>query len=165
MKLIFIRGLPGSGESYVAESLTSKLENCAYVKVDDFKLGYMKSGASIPDSRRLAYAKTISELQRLQKQKKDYVVVEELMCDPDFVRDLQNFARKTNSQSYWFRLKRSLTRLLETESRRDRRVKNSLDDFRKLEEDIGSCPVEGEIIVENNSDNQTAIKQILERVR
>ena len=44
MKIIFIRGLPGTGKTAVAEILKTKLPNSELISVDNFKLKSMSKG-------------------------------------------------------------------------------------------------------------------------
>jgi len=148
MKIIFIRGLPGTGKTVVAEILNKIFIDSEIILVDKFKLQAMKKGKSFEESLEIAYKKALEKLNSLDKE---YIIVEELIHDKDFCKDLNNFINKTKSHAYWFRLLRPIEKLLEVEKDRKRKIKNSREDFDKLKRDIESCQIEDEHLIKNNN--------------
>jgi len=135
MKIIFIRGLPGTGKTAVAEILKTKLPNSELISVDNFKLKSMSKGKDFKTAKNFAYNETLKKLYKFNLMKKDYCIVEELICEEEFLKKLYEFINKTNADHYWFRVMRKLKDLLEVESKRDRKIKNTVEDFNKLKED------------------------------
>jgi len=158
MKLIFIRGLPGTGKTIIAKILKQIFLNAEIICVDKFKLQAMKKGNSFEESQKIAHKKTLEKLNSINKE---YIIVEELICDRDFYNELKDFVDRTKSRAYWFRLMRPLDKLLEVEKSRKRKIKNSKEDFDKLKEDIESCKIENEYLIKNDNLALT-IRKILE---
>ena len=90
--------------------------------------------------------------------KKDYCIVEELICEEEFLKKLYEFINKTNADHYWFRVMRKLKDLLEVESKRDRKIKNTVEDFNKLKEDTEALKIQGEYLIKNDDLDLTANK-------
>jgi len=163
MKVIFIRGVPGVGKTLVSEALKKIFLDAEVIGVDKFKLKAMKNGEDFDKSKKFAYEQTLKKLELFYKKNKDYVIIEEIICDQDFLNRIYEFLDKTKSQSYWFRLKRKIKELLETEAKRKRRIKNTKEDLFKLKQDIESCKIKNEYSVKNDNLALT-IKKILEIV-
>jgi len=162
MKVIVIRGLPGVGKTVVSEILEEIFE-AEVIHVDNFKLKEMKSGKSVEKSLEIAYEQTLKKLYLLHKKNRDYIILEEIIHEKDFLEKLYKFVNETRSQAYWFRLMRPIEKLLEVESNRKRRIKNTKEDLFKLKQDIESCKIKGECWIKNNGIALT-IKKILEIV-
>ena len=77
MKIIFIRGLPGTGKTIVAEIL-KKIFDSEIICVDKFKLQAMKKRKGFEKSNEIAHEKTLKKLQSLYEKNKRCVIVEEL---------------------------------------------------------------------------------------
>jgi len=148
MKIIFIRGLPGTGKTVIAEILKKIFIDSEIICVDKFKIQAIKKEKNFEKSLEISHKKTLEKLNLLNKE---YVIVEELICDKDFYNDLNNFVNKTKSHAYWFRLLRPLEKLLEVEKGRKRKIKNNKEDFDKLKRDIKSCKIENEHLIKNNN--------------
>lgn len=168
MKLIILRGLPGTGKSTLADKL-GKQAGYEVLHVDAFKLSALSELQGIPkamalrEARKRAYLETMQNLYFLYGLKKTGVFVEELFCDRAFVQKVTDFARKPDISFYCFRIERTLDDLMKVEAKRQRAVKNSYHDFLNLEADINDSPVDSEIFIENTSIDQ-ASREILERI-
>jgi len=162
MKLVIIRGVPGTGKTIVSEILGKMFFDSEIICVDKFKLQAMKEN-SFEEAQKIAYEKTLEKLHILYEQNKRDVVLEELVCDKDFYEELRNFIIKTNSSVNWFRLLRPLDKLLEIESDRKRKIKNSKEDFDNLKKNIESIKIPNEIWIKNN-DLALTVKRILDVV-
>ncbi len=160
MKIIFIRGVPGTGKTTIAKILGKIIPNSQVIYVDEFKIKEMKKGRSFEESQKIAYEKTFKRLHLLHKQKKNYIILEELICEKDFLNGLIEFLNKTKSYSYWFRLLRPLDKLLKIESYRTRKLKNTKGDLFKLKQDIESLKIKNEYLIKNDNLALT-IKKIL----
>ncbi len=163
MKIIFIRGVPGTGKTIVAKSIKESLPNSEIICVDDFKIKAMKKGTGIDESRKIAYKQTLKKLNLFHKQNKNYIILEELICDRNFLENLIEFLNKTKSHAYWFRLMRPIKKLLEIESNRNRKIKNTQEDLFKLKQDIESLKIKDEYLIKND-DLALTIKKILDIV-
>lgn len=163
MKIIFIRGVPGVGKTTVAKILGEILPNSHVIHTDEFKIKAMKKGKSFEESKKIAYEKTLDKLYFLSSQDFVYITLEEIICDKNFLECLIEFLNKTKSHSYWFRLMRPLNKLLEIESNRERKVKNTQEDLFKLKQDIESLKIRNEHWIKNDNLALT-IKKILEIV-
>jgi len=53
---------------------------------------------------------------------------------------------------------RKLKDLLEVESKRDRKIKNTVEDFNKLKEDTEALKIQGEYLIKNDDLDLTANK-------
>ena len=89
---------------------------------------------------------------------KSYVIVDELICEEEFLRRLYAFLIQTKSSACWFRVMRKLKELLEVEKKRSRKVKNTLNDFNKLREDINALKIKGEYWIKNDNLDLTVNK-------
>ena len=160
MKFIIIRGLPGTGKTIVSKILGKIFLNSEVICVDKLKIQAMKKGYNFEKPQKIAYKQTLKRLYSIY-DKKNYIIIEELICDKDFYNELRDFVDKTKSEDYWLRLLRPLEKLLEVEAGRKRKIKNSKEDFDKLREDIESCKIESEHWIKND-DLALSIKKILD---
>lgn len=163
MKTIFIRGIPGTGKTIVSEILEKIFPNSEIICVDDFKLKAMKDGKSFEESQKIAYEQTLKELHLFHKQNKNDVILEEIICEKDFLDKLNWFLYETQTKAYWFRLMRKVKELLKVESNRNRQIKNTQEDLFKLKQEIESLKIENEYLIKNDNLALT-IKKILEIV-
>jgi tRNA uridine 5-carbamoylmethylation protein Kti12 len=166
MKVIFIKGLPGVGKSTITKRLTRTLA-AQHINVDKFKRE-AKTGNFRKD-RLYAYKKTLRELNKFKKAKKDYVVIDEIFYNKKFVGDLLKFIKKNKANAYWFRITRPTKELLKIEKERKekhkkRKIRNKLKDFLYLQKNMNLCKVRGEVIIKNKKTSET-INFILEKVR
>lgn len=164
MKIIFIRGLPGTGKTIVSEILGKIFSDSEIICVDKFKLQEMKKGKNFEKAQELAYKKALKKLDLLYKKGKEYIILEEIICDKDFYNNLNNFVNKTNLVAYWFRLGRPLNKLLEIESSRKRKIKNDKNDFLRLKKEVEFCKIENEYWIKND-DLSLTIKRILDLIK
>ena len=163
MKIIFIRGLPGTGKTTISKLLKEKL-SAEIIYVDNFKLEAISEGASVKDSRKIAYIKTLQILESYIKKNPKYLILEEIISDLSFFNQLQNFIKNNNLTAYWFRIERPLEELLRVESDRKRKVKNTKKDLTELNKKIGDIKIEKEVIAQNDDINKTVgevIKHVL----
>jgi broad-specificity NMP kinase len=132
MKLIIIRGIPGTGKTTLAHSLENKLKNSEVIHLDDI---YTKK------SGKKDYEKINKKLESFSK--KDYVIIEGLIYDKDFFIKLKKFEEK-----YYFRLKRKISDLLKIPSRK---IRNSKEDFLKLKIELDKINIQKEYTIYNNN--------------
>ncbi|TRZ78014.1 AAA family ATPase [bacterium] len=158
MKIIFIRGLPGTGKTTIANLLKTEL-SVKVICVDNFKLEAVSNGANVKDSRKIAYKKTLEVLELYIKQDPQYIIVEEIIYNSLFFDQLQTFVKNSNSDAYWFRIERPLEELLKIESGRNRKVKNTRENFMELNEGMDNIKIKKEIFIRNDDIDQT-IKEI-----
>ena len=163
MKVIVIRGLPGVGKSLVSKILKEIFLGCEIICVDKFKVKAMKDGKNFDESKKFAYEQALKKLDSLYKKDKNYVILDEMICNKDFYNQLNNFIKITKSYAYWFRVMRPIEKLLEIESNRKRKIKNNLKDFIKLRKDVEACRIKDEYCIKNDNLALT-IKKILEIV-
>lgn len=163
MKLIIIRGAPGTGKTLVSNILEQILPNSKVVHVDEFKVKATRQGKSIEESQKIAYEKTLEKLRELYHQNLTYIILEELIYQRDFLNELQRFLYKTKDKAFWFRLLRPLNKLLEVESKRKREIKNSEEDLSKLKQSIELLEIKGEYRIKNDN-LALVIKKILNTI-
>ena len=166
MKLIILRGLPGCGKSTIAEYLSKKL-GCDVIYGDFFKREFVKNNTNFKseDIYNYAHNKILEELENAFNEKKEVLIIEELFENKNFVEDVKSFCNKNKIEIKWFYIQRDLEKLLETENNRERKVKNTLDDFKKLKEDLDSIKNEWEIKVDNNGIIEESVSFILEKLQ
>jgi tRNA uridine 5-carbamoylmethylation protein Kti12 len=150
MKLIFIRGLPGTGKTAIAEILKKELPNSESISVDNYKLEAIKNGENFESAKNFAYTETIRKLYEFYLMEKDFCIVDELICEKEFLGKLYSFINKTKSNAYWFRVLRKLNFLLEVERGRKRIIKNTIDDFDRLKRDIKKLKIPNEVFIAND---------------
>lgn len=150
MKLIFIRGLPGTGKTAVAEILKRELANSEVISVDNFKLASLKNGDNFESAKNFAYTQTIRRLYELYLMGKEFVIIDELICEKEFLGKLFSFINETNSEFISFRILRKLKFILEVEKTRNRKIKNTIDDFDKLKKDIEKLKIPNEVLIAND---------------
>ena len=147
MKIIFIRGLPGTGKTTIAKQLARKF-NARYLNIDEFKIK-AKTGDFKKDCL-YAYKMTLDSLSLLRKDKNiNYIIMEEIFYNKKFVNDLIKFTKDNHFLSYWFQVKRSLRDLLKVESLRKRKIKNIKNDFHYLQKGIDSIKIKDEKVIKN----------------
>ena len=164
-KLIILRGLPGCGKSIIAEKLSEKL-NSMVIYGDSFKREFMISNIDFKNKDVYEYAhnKILKELKKMFAKGKELVIIEELFENKNFVNSLKDFCDKNEVEIQWFYIQRDLEKLLEIENKRERKIKNTIKDFKKLQKDLEDIKNEGEIIVDNNGDLNDTINFVLKNL-
>jgi len=150
MKIIFIRGLPGTGKTTIAEILKCKLPKTKVINVDNFKMEAINRGENFETSRIIAYKKTLKELKKVNPNKLNFFIINELICDQYFFDCLYDFIHQTKTESYWFRLMRKIDDLVAIEEKRNRPIKNSKMDFINLKKDLEAIKIPGEFWIKND---------------
>lgn len=167
MKLIIIRGLPGSGKTEISKRLLKKLTNAIHIEVDSYKRKIRPKFYSLTKksrdkkSREYSYKQTLLDLKNYLN--KDYVIIDEMICEKDFYNKINKFISKNKLEYHCFRIKRTLKELLKVETTRIRPVKNSLESFQKLEKEMNSYKFKGEISI-NNKTIIKCLKEILKHI-
>ena len=147
MKVIFIRGLPGTGKTPIAHNLENKLKNSEVIHLDDFNIKATKK-----DVLESAYKKVVNKLYLLYKKNKEHILIEGVICDKYFSKMLNEFVTETKSTAYWFRLEKPLENLL---------IKNSKETLLKIEKDMDNCNIKDEHYMKNYDPSLT-VEKILE---
>jgi adenylate kinase family enzyme len=150
MKLIILRGLPGCGKTTLANKIGQEA-GAPVIHGDDFKLEYMRIERDFKKALQYSYDKILENIKSYISNDEKVVVVEELFNDQNLVNNILQVCKEHNIDTHWFRVKRDLDKLLETEAKRDRKIKNTLEDFQKLEQELDSIKIDNETILENNS--------------
>ena len=148
MNLVVIRGLPGTGKTTVSKILGSIIPDSHIIHVDEFKIEAMNKGNSFEEAKEISYEKAI---ESLENSKSEYVILEEILCEEVFFRRLLNFCSERNSNLFCLRLMRPLNKLLELESERKRKVKNTKEDFFNLKQDLERIKINGEFWIKNDN--------------
>ena len=88
MKLIILRGLPGTGKTIIAKKLTQQIQNSIVIHVDEFKIDYRKlnKDCKFIDACKHSYKKTIKKLSSITD--KEIAIIEELFYDSNFVNKI-----------------------------------------------------------------------------
>lgn len=166
MKLIILRGLPGSGKSTIAEKLSDKLGG-KVIYGDSFKREFMSANTDFKNEEVFEYShnKIFNEIEKYFSQKEKLVIVEELFDNKEFVEKIKVFCKENNIEIFWFYIKRDLEKLLEIENKRERKIKNTIEDFKKLKKDIENIKNSEEFIVVNDKSIEDSVKSILENLK
>ncbi len=162
MKIIFIRGLPGTGKTIIAKILKEIFLNSEVVSVDKLKIQALKKNFTFAEANKLAFEKAIKKLYDLSKTK-EIIIFEEMICNRELYGELRNFIRNIGCKVYWFRITRKLNQLLVEESKRKRGIKNTEKDFSDLKKEIETIRIKGEHKIKNDDLGKT-IKKILDIV-
>lgn len=160
MLFIFIRGVPGTGKTIVSKLLKKELINSEIINVDDFKIKAIKEGGTFEDAKKIAYDKSLSKLYEFHSSKKDYIILEELICEKEFLNKINSFLKRTKSDYCWFRLMRKIKDILIIENKRERKLKNNLEDFKKIKKEIELLKIKKEYWIKNDNLDLT-LKRIL----
>lgn len=163
MQAIFIRGVPGTGKTVVAKEIKKRLSNSELITVDDFKNKKAKDDESFEESLRHAYEKALSKLYLAHKKNKAYIILDDIICEREFLKELIKFLKETKTPAYWFRLMRPIEELLKIESKRKRCIKNNKEQLHELKQKIDSLKIKNEYLIKND-DLKITIKKILEIV-
>ena len=99
MKLIFIRGVPGTGKTFIANKIKKILNNSEIICVDEFKLEAMSGGANFSKALEIAYEKAIRKLYYFYEKNKDYIILEEIINNKFFFKRLYEFSNNTKSDT------------------------------------------------------------------
>lgn len=159
MKLLIIRGVPGTGKTTVAKILGEILPNSKIINVDSFKLKEMNKGKTFEEAKNIAYDESLKILNLLQKE--EYIILEEILCEKEFLNKLQEVCYEKKIKVYYFRLLRRIDKLLITEAQRKRKIKNTQKDLLKIKKDLDKLVIKGEQRIKNNNLALT-IKKILD---
>lgn len=163
MKIIALRGLPGSGKSYIAEKIRSQTESIEIINVDKYKLEFRKNNpdVSFGEALKYSYEQALLRLGQMHKENSEVlVVIEELFNDAGFVKSVQDFCRTNGVSIAWYYIERSIEDLLMIEETRQRRIKNSREDFEKLKEEIERIEIPDEITIVNDGRTES-IEEII----
>lgn len=165
MKLIILRGLPGSGKTELANKLGSGL-GAEVLHIDDFKIQVRKDFPgqfTWPEIRAKAYDETLRYLTEAEARGVALLVCEELFLDKDLVGRFIKFCEEREVEASWFRVERDLDKLLELEQtpeRARRPVHNSREDFENLDREIKEIIIPGERVIDNNGDLMETLFEI-----
>ena len=161
MKLIILRGLPGTGKTTLAEKLVEKI-GAVNIWTDGFK-HEAKTGSRLKDCN-YAYKKTLKILEEYNAKNIKYAIVTEILYSRNFRNNLLKFIKKSKSKAYWFQLKRPLSALLENEAKRKRKIKNTRKDFLEMRKKINNCKIRQEIVI-NNIEINSAFREIFQKIK
>ncbi len=165
MKLVILRGLPGCGKTTIAEKLSEKLDG-KVIYGDSFKREFMATNINFKneDVFRYAHNKIFNEIEKYFNQKEKIVVAEELFDNKEFVERIKSFCEENNIEIFWFYIQRDLEKLLEIEDKRERKIKNTIEDFDNLQNSLNEIKNEGEIIIDNNGIIEDCVDFILKNL-
>lgn len=170
MKLIVLRGLPGSGKTELADRLAAEF-GASVLHVDYFKTQIRKDFPdqfSWPEVRAKAYDEALRYLAEEEKKGTPIIICEELFRDKDFVERLMNFCQENGVETKWFRIERGLEKLMELEqspARVKRPIHNSREDFEMLDKEIKDIIISGEEVVDNNGELEESLNEIREAIK
>lgn len=160
MKLIILRGLPGTGKTIIAKILKKIFFNSEIISIDKLKIQALKSKYSFLKANKIGFEKSMQELSKLSKTK-EVIILEEIICNKKFYHELNNFIKDMECELYWFRITRKLNHLLAVESKRKRKIKNTKKDFLNLKKEIEMIEIKSEHKIKNDDLGKT-IKEILD---
>lgn len=161
MKLIILRGLPGSGKSELSNRIAKKLKNSKVICVDELKIKFKNKGFSWTDSRKKSYDLTIKKIKTHNKNKISYLIIEEILCDKIFYKSLK---KSSKNKKYWFLIERNFEDLLKVEEERKREIKNSLRDLKYLDKEIKKIKIPNEIVIDNK-EIEKSVNEIIKKVK
>ncbi len=164
MRLITLRGLPGCGKSVIAKKLGEKL-NVEVIKGDFFKLEFMKNSSSFKEACSFAYDKIFEKIKELFDKRNKIIIVEELFNDKDLFEKIKVFCLESNIEIVSFYIDRDLEKLLEVENKRERKIKNSKEDFEKLKKEIKEIKIENEVVIDNNGIIENTVDFIIDNLK
>lgn len=157
--IIFLRGLPASGKTTLANILANEL-NWRVIHVDHYKNEFISQNPDALSSKEFipyGHKKTLEELSNIKNNAN--TIVEELFWNKDFVQEILDFCKKNNVQYQWFKLVRDKKYLLSAK----RKIRNTFKDFETMEKQIDDIKIEGEIVI-NNQNIDESIKQIIANI-
>lgn len=146
--IIFLRGLPGSGKTTIADLLGKRL-GWLVVHVDESKTEYMNAhpDASFKDEV-VPHAQKIF-MEKLESYKDEDLVVEETFWIENFVINILEFCEINRINSKWFLIERDMSQILETNEARTRRIKNTPSGLQNMSNRMKDIKIDGEIVVDN----------------
>ena len=158
-----LQGLPGCGKSAIAKNLMEKLSNPKYIEVDKFKLKAISEGKTWAESQRIAYRESLDLIDKYNSEGIDYLILDELFSSNEFISMLNRYSLEKELVAYWFKIDRPMEELLEIEKRRQRRIKNSIQDFLNLQRAIDKIRVKNQFHIKNSQtiDIDKSVGQIL----
>jgi len=142
MKIIFIRGLPGTGKTPLAHNLEKTLLNSEVIHLDDFGIKKTK----INDEN---YEKISKKLYSLYSKKVDPIIIEGIICKPKLYEIFKKFSNETNSEMYSFKIEKPLNELLN---------KNTKEELIRLDEEMNNCKIDNEYTLKQGN----FVEEILE---
>ena len=111
-----------------------------------------------------SYKKILENIKELFDKGDKTVIIEELFNDKNLVQKIKEFCDENNIEINWFYIERDLDKLLEIESKRERVIKNTKEDFEKLEKELDEVGIENEITIDNNRTIKDSVESILEKI-
>ena len=143
MYIIFINGLPRSGKTETAHILERKIENCEVIHLDHY-------GTKTPP---IPYSKK----QEIYNIIKDYpgnlAIIEGLTWDQEFITEITQISDKTNSNFFYFDLRREFSEILKMPSAQER---NDEDKLKKIITRLESLDVPNKKIISNKTPQENA---------
>ena len=154
--IIFLRGLPGSGKTVIADALAERL-NWKVVHVDEFKRELRKKNPNADFLKEIVPASYHIALHNLEEQKDSDLVVEELFNDRTFVENVLKVCEKNNIPCRWFKVVRDKKDVLHinTNNIRKRTVVNSPEAIEVIERELEEVKIGGEMDIYNRTIDQS----------
>jgi adenylate kinase family enzyme len=155
--IIFIRGIPGSGKTVIADKLAEKI-GWKVIHIDDFKKEFSDKNPKaffIEEVVPYSYKKT---LEILENYKNENIIVEEIFRNRDFVQQISDFCDKNNITNRWFNIVRDIKKVLETNEMRNRKVKNMAKTLESMRQQIDDVKIEKEITINNENIDESVQK-------
>ncbi|MDP3004162.1 MAG: hypothetical protein Q8N43_01495 [Candidatus Azambacteria bacterium] len=169
MKLIVIRGNSGSGKTIITDTLADKL-GAEKIHIDYLKTATQKDllASSNPVNWKGVYKDVAREtMARLAKMKSDgvpLVIIEELLTNKEFTKDLEKYCVDNSVEVQWFRIERGIEKIIElgeSPERATREIRNSKENIEMIESQIRENVIEGEVVIMNNGIIEDAIHELL----
>lgn len=148
MKLIIIRGLPGTGKTVVSRILGKIFPDSEILNVDKYKKKLRIKGGNFRQSLDIAYKKAI---KKLNSSKAQIIIIDEIINDAGFYNDLQKLIYKKRAEAHWIRLIKHIDFLMELEKSRKRKIKNTRQYFDNLKREVDLIKIPGEIKIKNDN--------------
>jgi len=152
MKLIMLRGLPGCGKSTIAE----KLENDFNVKVvygDVFKREFIENNIDYKnkDAYEYSYVKIFETINTLFNSGEKIIICEELFNSEKLINKIVKYCAKNEIELVSFIIERNIDLLLKNEHLKDRKIKNTKEDFVKIKSELNNVHIKNETVVNNKT--------------
>ncbi len=156
--IIFLRGLPGSGKTTIANLLSDK-KGWKVISIDEYKKEIMKEYPEahfITEIVPLSYKRALEEIDKVTGD----VIVEEILRNKDFVEQLNELNKTKKVETKWFKIVRNMEDIVKTNAERKRKVKPTSETLIKMNEQLNSIVIEGEIVI-NNESPEDSVEKIL----
>lgn len=160
--ILFLRGLPGTGKTTIANVLAAQLQ-WDVVHVDALKKEYMEAHPGADFRTVVVPASYDKALEVLQGYTFKNVIVEEVFRDEAFVRRVLDFCDQNNVQYQWFKIIRDKEHLLEVNDERRRAIQNNPAILDSMERKMNAIVLEGEIDIHNQT-LEDSVQKILETI-